>query len=155
MNYRKMSNVVAFGIFVSCTVLLPVAAAKAEDQQTKVTFNQPVEIPGHVLPAGTYWFVVTGNTFSRDFVRIYSADRKTVYATTLTVETQRPHSADGTLLIFAERESSQPEALRAWFYPGETNGHEFQYPKREEKELAQDRQDVVLVPMNNQLHTGF
>jgi hypothetical protein len=74
MNYTKPWTVV-FGAMLGCTALLPVAQAGEDSQQTKVTFSQPVEIPGQVLPAGTYWFVVTGDTFNRDFVRVYSADQ--------------------------------------------------------------------------------
>ena len=155
MNYRTVWSVIV-SIVVGCAVLLPVAEANEEDQQTIVTFNQPVEIPGQVLPAGTYWFVVTGDIFSRDFVRIYSADRKTVYATELTVETQRHRPANAILFTFAERKSSKPEALLNWFFPGETVGHQFQYHKQEAKELAQDKQREVVVPSTNtQMHAGF
>jgi len=116
---------VVLSVVVGCAVFLPLAGATDESQQTKVTFNQSVEIPGQVLPAGTYWLVVTGDPFSRDLVRIYSDDRRTVYATILTVETQRPRPADGTVFTFAERESSKPEALLNWFHPGETIGRQF------------------------------
>ena len=144
MNYRTVWSVV-LSVVVGCAVFLPLAGATDESQQTKVTFNQSVEIPGQVLPAGTYWLVVTGDPFSRDLVRIYSDDRRTVYATILTVETQRPRPADGTVFTFAERESSKPEALLKWFYPGETIGHEFLYQKQEERELGQDKQQTVVV----------
>jgi hypothetical protein len=155
MNYRTMWSVV-LSIVVGCAVLLPLAEATDDSQQTEVTFNQPVEIPGRVLPAGTYWFVLTGDTFSRDFVRIYSADRQTVYATILTVETQRPKPADGISFTFAERESSKPDVLLNWYYPGETIGHQFQYKKPEEKELAQGKQREVVVPSTSfPMRAGF
>ena len=155
MNYRAMWNVIVT-VVVGCAVLLPFAQATEESQQTEVTFNQPVEIPGQVLPAGTYWFVVTGDIFSHDFVRIYSADRKTVYATKLTVETLRRRPADGILFTFAEQKSSKPDVLLNWFFPGETIGHQFQYQKPEEKELAQDKQREVVVPSTSApMRTGF
>ena len=155
MNYRAMWHVV-LSIVVGCAVLLPLAEARDEGQQTEVTFNQPVEIPGQLLPAGTYWFVVTGDTFSRDFVRIYSADRKTVYATKLTVQTQRSRPVDGILFTFAERKSSKPDVLLNWFFPGETIGHQFQYHQQEEKELARDnRREVVVPSTSSQMRAGF
>jgi len=80
----------------------------------------------------------------------------TVYATELTVETQRPRPANAILFTFAERKSSKPEALLNWFFPGETVGHQFQYHKQEAKELAQDKQREVVVPSTNtQMHAGF
>lgn len=36
----------------------------------------------------------------------------------------------------AERGSAQPQAIVTWYYPGETTGHQFLYPKQVEKELA-------------------
>jgi hypothetical protein len=155
MNTRKLWSVV-LSIVVGCAVLLPLAQATEENEEITVTFSGPVEIPGQVLPAGTYRFVLVGDPFSRDDVQIYSADRKTVCATIETVETERPYPAKGYTVTFAERESSAPEALVNWFYSGKTIGHEVLYPKPEQKELALDkRQVVVAAPMETQAHTGF
>lgn len=155
MNTRKLWSVV-LSIVIGCAVLLPLAQASDENEEIIVTFSGPVEIPGQVLPAGAYRFVLLDDPFSRDDVRIYSADRKTVYATIGTVETKLAHPAKGVTVTFAERESSTPEALLNWFYPGRTIGHEFLYPKREQKELAQDNQQVIVAaPMETQAHIGF
>jgi hypothetical protein len=55
----------------------------------------------------------------------------------------------------AEQESSKPDALVAWFYPGETTGHEFLYSKGQEKQLAQDsQQTVVATPSSNDASAG-
>jgi hypothetical protein len=110
MNTRKLWSVV-LSIVVGCAVLLPPAQATEVNEEITVTFSGPVEIPGQVLPAGTYRFVLVGDPFSRDDVQIYSADRKTVCATIETVETERPHPPKGDTVTFAERESSAPEAL--------------------------------------------
>jgi hypothetical protein len=39
-------------------------------------------------------------------------------------------------MTFKERASGQPEAIRAWFYPGNRWGQEFVYPKARAIELA-------------------
>ena len=39
-------------------------------------------------------------------------------------------------ITLADRGNTQPEAIVAWFYVGQTEGHEFLYPKQEEQELA-------------------
>ena len=153
MNSRKLWSVV-FSVLLSYAVLLPIARASDQDQQTKVTFDQPVEIPGRVLPAGTYWFVRDRTETS--IVRIFSLDWKTLYATELTADAERLKPADDTTLTFAERESSEPDALLKWFYPGEIIGHEFLYHQQEERELSQDKQQtVVVVPERaNPVHAG-
>ena len=139
---KRMLSIV-FAAVLGCTVILPLASASESDQLTKVTFAEAVEIPGTVLPAGSYWFVLTGDTFSRNLVRIYSSDWKTVYATEFTVDSHHLKPASDTTITFAERESSQPQALLEWRFPGETIGHEFQYRKPEQRELAQDKQQTV------------
>jgi hypothetical protein len=148
MNTKKFLSI-AFGLIVTCSAFMPVARASEFNQSTKVTFDQPIEIPGQVLPAGTYWFVLADNDLDRYVVRIFSADWKTLYATEMTANSERLKPADGTILTFAERESSGNKALVSWFYPGETIGHEFLYSGQEAKELARDkRQKVVATRMS-------
>ena len=41
-----------------------------------------------------------------------------------------------TVITFGERGAGFPEAIRAWFYPGDNFGQEFVYPKKRAVELA-------------------
>jgi hypothetical protein len=129
---------------LAVVIVLPVAHAGQGDQATRVTFSQPVQIPGRVLPAGTYVFVLPDEANDHFQVRIFNADRTMLIATLLTVDTERSKPADNTVFGFAERGSAQPEAIVTWFYPGETSGHEFIYPKQVEKELASAKQVTVV-----------
>ena len=123
--------------------LLPAAHADQANQETKVTFSQPVQIPGRVLPAGTYVFVLPEEINDHFEVRIFNADRTMLVATLLTINAERSKATDNTVFGFAERGSAQPEAILTWFYPGETTGHEFLYPKQVEKELASAKQVTI------------
>ena len=155
MNTTKSLSII-FGVIMTCMAFLPVARADESNQQTKLTFSQPVEIPGQVLPAGTYWFVLLDDHSTRNVVQVFSADWKTLYATVMTASSERPEPADGTTLKLADRETSGNKALVSWFYPGETIGHEFLYPRQEEKELARDQQQtIVAAPMSRAELAGF
>ncbi len=44
---------------------------------------------------------------------------------------------------FSERPGDSPEALRAWFYPGDNFGQEFVYPRIRAIQLAQTTQTPV------------
>jgi len=123
--------------------LLPAAHADQANQETKVTFSQPVQIPGRVLPAGTYVFVLPEEINDHFEVRIFNADRTMLVATLLTISAERSKPTDNTVFGFAERGSAQPEAIVTWFYLGETTGHEFLYPKQVEKELASAKQVTI------------
>ena len=124
-------------------IVAPAAHADQSNRETKVSFSQPVQIPGRVLPAGTYVFVLPDEAHDHFQVRIFNADRTTLIATLLTVDTERSKPADNTVFGFAERGSGQPEAIVTWFYPGEMSGHEFIYPKQVEKELASAKQVTI------------
>jgi hypothetical protein len=71
-------------------IVLPSARADQSDQATKVTFSQPVQLPGRVLPAGTYWFVLPENATEHNQVRIFNADRTMLYGTFFTINGRAP-----------------------------------------------------------------
>jgi hypothetical protein len=144
-----MKNVAVAKQFASIAFLLaflmvpPAAQADPLNQAIEVTFSQPVQIPGRVLPAGTYWFILPENSDEHDQVRIYNSDRTISYGTVLTAAAERLQPTDKTTFTFTEQSSGQPQAIVAWFYPGRTDGHEFLYSKQAQKELAKDRQVTV------------
>jgi 3,4-dihydroxy-2-butanone 4-phosphate synthase len=117
--------------------LLAVTTRASEvDQAIKVNFSQPVQIPGRTLPAGTYYFSII-NTSDRETVQISNEDRTRTIAMIQTINRERPEwERGGTAFTLALGKGVEPAAVIAWFYPGRTTGHEFVYPKQEEKELA-------------------
>jgi hypothetical protein len=133
------------GIALSLFACLPTSSARADEwnKQTKLTFSQPVDVAGHVLPAGTYLFKMA-DANDRHIVRIFSADGKKVMATVMTIPDYRLKATDKTVIRFREVPAGSPEALRAWFYPGRTIGEEFIYPKHRARELA--KASKVIVP---------
>ena len=140
---------------VSCMALIGAAFApsvKADDwnRKTVITFSGPVEIPGvhlagwGVLPAGTYVFKILDSQSDRHIVQIFSKDEKTIYATILAIPNYRLKATDKTVVTFRERPAGEPEALRAWFYPGRNWGEEFVYPKAKAMTLAKTTNVPVL-----------
>jgi hypothetical protein len=125
---------VTLAFLLAFLIVLPVVRADELNQATKFTFSQPVQIPGHVLPAGTYWFQLA-DTNDRHFVQIFREDR-TVVATLNSVPRKRYGRDAEAAITLANRGATQPQAIVAWYFVGETEGHEFLYPKQEEQELA-------------------
>lgn len=131
-------------------VLAPVVSADAWDRKTVITFSAPVEIPGvhlagwGVLPAGTYTFKVMDSQSDRHIVQISNEDGTKVYATILAIPNFRLKATDKTVITFRERPAGEPEALRAWFYPGRNWGEEFVYPKAKAIEIAKATNTAVL-----------
>jgi hypothetical protein len=140
---------------VSCialmgAILAPTANADEWNRKTVVSFSGPVEIPGvhlsgwAVLPAGTYVFKILDSQSDRHIVQIFNKDETTIYATILAIPNFRLKATDKTVMTFRERPAGQPEALRAWFYPGRNWGEEFVYPKAKALELAKETNTPVL-----------
>jgi LPXTG-motif cell wall-anchored protein len=131
-------------------VFIPNARADDWNNKTVMTFSGPVEIPGvhqqgwGVLPAGTYVFKLLDSQSDRHIVQIFSQDEKTVIATILAIPNYRLKATSKTVITFSERPAGEPEALRAWFYPGKNWGDEFVYPKARAIEIAKITNTPVL-----------
>jgi len=142
-----MKNVKAAFCLLAATMLgaivMPSARADEWNKKTVVTFSQAVEVPGKVLPAGTYTFVLLDSTSDRHIVQIFNADGTHIIATILAINDYRLQSTGDTVMKFSERPGDSPEALRAWFYPGDNFGQEFVYPKTRAMQLAQTTKVAV------------
>src|ERR1700682_4553015 len=152
---RRFMKVLKAAPTVLCMALLgfavsSIARADEWDKKTTITFSGPVEIPGvhlqgfGILPAGTYVFKVLDSKSDRHIVQIFSKDELTIYATILAIPNMRLKATDKTVMTFRERPAGQPEALRAWFYPGKEWGEEFVYPKSRALILAKETHTAVL-----------
>jgi len=137
-------------IGVVCMMVSAAASAQNWNKTTRVTFSAPVEIPGvsaQVLPAGTYVFRLLDSLADRHIVQIFNADQTHLYATILAIPNYRLQPTDKTVMTFAERAAGEPQAIRAWFYPGDNSGQEFVYPKKRAVELAKTvNQPVLYIP---------
>src|SRR5580698_892042 len=150
MSILKTVTTTVFSLALMGAVFSPLAKADDWNRKTTITFSGPVEIPGvhlkgwAVLPAGTYVFKILDSQSDRHIVQIFSADERVVYATILAIPNYRLKATDKTVMTFRERPNGQPEALRAWFYPGRNWGEEFVYGKAMAMELAKTANTPVL-----------
>src|SRR5271167_4146567 len=150
MSILKAVTTTVFGLALMGAVFSPGAKADEWNRKTTVTFSGPVEIPGvhlkgwGVLPAGTYVFKIVDSQSDRHIVQIFSEDEKKVYATILAIPNYRLKATSKTVITFRERPAGEPEALRAWSYPGRNWGEEFVYPKAKAVVLAQVSKVPVL-----------
>jgi hypothetical protein len=126
------------------TGFAPTATPDERDKKTIVTTNAPIEVPGKVLPPGTYVFKLLDSTSNRNIVQIFDKDEKQLYATVLAIPNYRQEPSDKPLIQLDERPGNSPEAIKAWFYPGDQYGQEFVYPHKRAVELAQRSKKNVL-----------
>jgi LPXTG-motif cell wall-anchored protein len=149
MKYFKTAAM-ALGLTLLGAALTSSAFADESNKKTVITFSGPVEIPGvhlsgwGILPAGTYVFKLLDSQSDRHIVQIFNKDETIVYATILAIPNYRLKATDKTVITFRERPAGEPEALRAWFYPGDNYGQEFVYGKAKAMELAKTSNTPVL-----------
>jgi hypothetical protein len=150
MTFLKTATASVFCLALMGAVFSPTAKADEWNRKTVITFSAPVEIPGvhlkgwRILPAGTYVFKILDSQSDRHIVQIFNKAETQVYATILAIPNYRLKATDKTVVTFRERPAGQPEALRAWFYPGRNWGEEFVYPKAMAIELAKATNTPVL-----------
>ena len=136
---------ITLGLMVAFVLLFEFAAhADDADELTKITFSAPIQIPGKVLPAGTYTFQQEDPNDNSHLVQIFNADRSVLYATLETASADQMKPGDGTTIVLAEQEAGGPDVLVKWFYPGRTSGHEFIYSKQQEQAIAQATQETFV-----------
>ena len=125
-------------------IVAPGVRADEHDKLTYFTFSGPVQIPGHTLPAGTYMFKLADSPSNRHIVQVFTKDGSKLYATILAIPDQRLDPADKPVVMFKETPAGSPNAVRAWFYPGNTIGDEFVYPKEQAMKIAKATHEPVL-----------
>jgi hypothetical protein len=102
------------------------------NKKTEFQFSEPVAIPGKVLPAGKYVFQLANSESDRNIVQVFSEDsngKESLVTTLLAIPDHIADTPDKPIVQFEERPSGTPEAIHAWFYPGDNTGWEFVYPK--------------------------
>lgn len=110
---------IAIGLVLAFTLFFELAAhADEANRETIFTFNEPVQIPGAVLPAGTYRFELLDPDSQKNIVQIFTADRTVLFATVQTVSVERLEPAGDTTITLAEPKAGGPDVLVKWFYPG-------------------------------------
>ncbi len=136
------------------------AQAQTMDSRTEFTFNQPVELPGVTLPPGTYIFRFADATTGRKVMQVTAKDSSNkTYGMFLTINAQRPRPSDDAELRFLETPAGRPTAVKTWWYPGNSIGREFIYPKSQARRLAQATNQTVLTTQaesvtNDQMKTA-
>jgi hypothetical protein len=122
----------------------PAAHADEWNKKTILTFSGAVQVPGATLPAGSYVFKLADIPGNRHVVQVFDKDEKKIYTTILAIPNDRLDPTDDPVVLFAERASGSPQAIKVWYYPGDRIGDEFVYPKSQAMKIAKETHQRVL-----------
>lgn len=129
--------------FAALVWMVP-AHADQWNKKTTVTFSRSIELPGIVLPAGTYVFRLLDDNGNRHIVQVFNANETHLFTTILAIPNYRLKPTSESVMRFNEARKDNPEAMRAWFYPADSFGQEFVYPRKRAVELAASANVPVL-----------
>jgi hypothetical protein len=125
--YRKMSTGMICLMLFGATLFVPKVRADESDKKTIMTVNEPIQVPGKVLPAGTYVLKLVDPN-ERTLVAIYNADERHLITMIQGIPDSRMETPEKVILQLEDQPDGGPEALKTWFYPGDNAGVQFVYP---------------------------
>ena len=138
-----MTKLRVFAAVIALAACTTTMNADVWNKKTKVTFSGPVQLPSAhskqgvvVLPAGTYIFRLMESPSERHIVEVTNTRGDHVYTTILAINDYRINASSKTVMYFTERQAGSPQAIKAWFYPGDNYGQRFVYPKVQATQIA-------------------
>lgn len=136
-----MTRMSTIATAAAMTLVLGLPANTAAQQpdtrdRTIMTFSAPVELPGMRLAAGTYVFRLA-DTATRNVIQVLSRDDMEMLGQWLFIPAERRDVTSETVVTFRETSAGSTPAVQYWFYPGESIGKEFIYPKDQALKIAQ------------------
>jgi len=141
------------GLSLGVTLCASIAQAQPEDKRTYFTFSGPIQLPGKTLPAGRYTFRIVDTTTSRKVIQVLSDDEKRPYVMANTIPDQRRDPAKDATVAFYETPAGTPAAVKSWWYPGESIGYQFIYPRAQARQIAQRTGKAVLTTKSESTKT--
>ena len=151
---KRLTSWLAVGLCASVVAVGFAATANAQGgpaEASLFTLTEPVNVGGTILQPGDYVIKVVSTQTDRKVVQVWSADKKTLFTTLLTVlhpEGSRAPARESRLVYYPAKDG-QVKALKTWFSsvePGR-DGHDIIYSKRHATELAVvANEPVIAVP---------
>ena len=122
------------------------APARADESSklTIFTFSKPVQLPGIRLEPGRYRFELADPVEARRVIKVSNEDGTKQLAMLLSISDTMRDPAKDAIVLFGEAPAGEPDAVRTWFYPGESIGYEFIYPRDEAGAIAKRYHTSVL-----------
>jgi hypothetical protein len=143
----KKFSIVALMLAASLMALplSPATNADEWDKKTIVTFDQDVEIPGQVLPAGTYVFKLFRSSSNRNIVQIWTAHESYLLSTLMTVGDSYPNPSGEAHFVLDMRGTDEgyPPVVTSWFFGGGDEGRDFIYSGYSTTRVAADQYNTT------------
>jgi len=117
------------GVGLAAGIAASPARADQWNKKTILTVNDTIQVRDTVLEPGQYVLKLLDSQSDRHIVQIFNRDQTHIINTVLAIPRQRLQPTGNTEFTFWETPPGTVRAMRTWFYPGDSFGQEFPYPK--------------------------
>jgi len=117
------------GFALALGLAVPNAQADQWNKRTTLTIDQPMQVTDTYLEPGQYVFKLLDSQSDRHIVQIYNADQTHLITTILAIPDYRVQVTGSSRFTMWETPAGYASALKSWYYPGDSFGQEFRYPK--------------------------
>ena len=145
-DHSRKTMALAWGTILAAGLLSVSARADEWDKKTVLTVNEPIQIRETFLKPGQYVLRLLNSQADRHVVQIFNGDGTRIINTVLAIPRQRIEPTSDTEFTFWETPPGSARAMRTWFYPGDTIGNEFPYPKHLHQLAMVQTQQVQQAP---------
>ena len=139
--FSARASIIAAALLVTFAASHASAQATTASKQMFLTFSSTVQVPGAMLPKGTYMFRIADPDSQRIW-QVLDKSQHHVLAQFFFVRTAdrtmaEMSAAHGKPVVrFHESASGVPPAIRIVYYPADMAGAEFLYPKEQATQFA-------------------
>jgi hypothetical protein len=118
-------------LFVLGLALLATPSFAQQENFLNVHTNEPVAIPGHVLPPGDYLFRMMEADQYPHVVEVMSADGSSLYGLFQVVPAQRLEFGNRSSVTLTDPDAAGLQGISQWYFPGSSDGYQFIYSKKD------------------------
>jgi hypothetical protein len=129
MKMTKCGLFLAGAFLLASSLNSTVARADDSAKQATVTIQAPQQVPGSVLPRGTYIFKQTGAQSGWLIVQIYSNDGSALMTTVLAYPNPKLASNGQNFVTYPANGSGSIPAMEGIVFTGDATVEQFAYPR--------------------------
>jgi hypothetical protein len=129
MKVAKNGLLLGIICLAAASIAGPVTRADDSVRQATVTIHSPEQVPGSVLPAGTYLFKQTGMQSGWAIVQIYSKDGSALVTTILAYPNPKVASNGQNVVVYPANGLGSIPAMEGFVFTGDSIVEQFAYPK--------------------------
>jgi hypothetical protein len=130
MKLRNAGLLVATTFLAGAGLVSPALRADNNSvKQATVTIQSPEQVPGSVLPAGTYVFKQSGSQSGWAIVQIYNNDDTAIVTTVLAYPNPKVASNGQNVLTYPANGAGSIPAIEGFVFTGDSTVEQLAYPK--------------------------